>query len=82
MASYYDDNIVPMVDDLYDQILPLYTELHAYVRDKLWKYYGEQSFDPNGPIPAHILGKFRQSEKSRKKRNIYIYIYIYIYISN
>ncbi|KAG7234632.1 hypothetical protein INR49_004157 [Caranx melampygus] len=36
-------------------ILPLYKELHAYVRAKLMKLYPEH-IDPEGPLPAHLLG--------------------------
>lgn len=41
--------------DMFADILPFYKELHAYVRFKLGFIYPKR-FDPNGPIPAHILG--------------------------
>ena len=34
---------------------PLYEQLHAYVRHRLYETYGE-IVDPEGPIPAHLLG--------------------------
>ena len=34
---------------------PLYEQLHAYVRQRLYETYGE-IVDPHGPIPAHLLG--------------------------
>uniref|UniRef100_A0A7N6BLD0 Angiotensin-converting enzyme n=1 Tax=Anabas testudineus TaxID=64144 RepID=A0A7N6BLD0_ANATE len=36
-------------------ILPLYKELHAYVRAQLIKVYPGH-IDPEGPLPAHLLG--------------------------
>lgn len=39
------------------QILPLYKELHAYVRAKLQETYpGHIASD--GGLPAHLLGKY------------------------
>ena len=35
---------------------PLYEQLHAYVRQKLHEKYGNAVVDPEGPIPAHLLG--------------------------
>lgn len=39
----------------FSQIMPLYTELHAYVRAKLIEVYGDR-IDPQGHLPAHLLG--------------------------
>ncbi|XP_054261110.1 angiotensin-converting enzyme-like isoform X2 [Macrosteles quadrilineatus] len=44
---------------LYNQILPLYKELHAYVRRKLMKRYNtaqHKLIEKHGCLPAHILG--------------------------
>ncbi|CAF1562218.1 unnamed protein product, partial [Rotaria sp. Silwood1] len=35
--------------------MPLYEQLHAYVRGRLCSKYPNR-FDCDGPIPAHILG--------------------------
>lgn len=43
------------VMNMYNDILPLYKELHAYTRFKLTAKYPNR-FDPKGPIPAHIFG--------------------------
>jgi peptidyl-dipeptidase A len=43
------------LDRLWDQVRPLYLELHAYVRMKLREKYGDV-VPANGPIPAHLLG--------------------------
>ncbi|UYV61418.1 hypothetical protein LAZ67_1004778 [Cordylochernes scorpioides] len=46
-------------DDMAEQweiLRPFYLEMHAYVRMKLVKLYGEEVVKPDGPIPAHLLG--------------------------
>ncbi|UYV61430.1 hypothetical protein LAZ67_1004800 [Cordylochernes scorpioides] len=46
-------------DDMAEQweiLRPFYLEMHAYVRMKLMKLYGEEVVKPDGPIPAHLLG--------------------------
>lgn len=43
------------VKEIWDQLQPYYLKLHAYVRSRLRKHYGD--FMPkDGTIPAHILG--------------------------
>jgi peptidyl-dipeptidase A len=44
------------VDRLWEQVRPLYVQLHAYVRWKLREKYGDQVVPARGPIPAHLLG--------------------------
>lgn len=41
---------------LWQQVEPLYDELHCYVRDKLAEQYGADKVPPGQPIPAHLLG--------------------------
>ena len=43
------------LDRLYEQLRPLYLQLHAYVRARLHKKYGDV-VPENGPLPAHLLG--------------------------
>ena len=43
------------LDRLWDQVRPLYLQLHAYVRMKLRQKYGD-AVPANGPLPAHLLG--------------------------
>ncbi|CAF0962495.1 unnamed protein product [Didymodactylos carnosus] len=50
-----DHGFEEMLDQLLQDILPLYTQIHAYVRGKLCQKYPKK-FDCNGPIPAHLLG--------------------------
>ncbi len=41
---------------LWDQVKPLYDELHCHVRAKLGDIYGADNVPQDGPIPAHLLG--------------------------
>jgi len=43
-------------DRLWDEMRPLYEQLHCYVRGRLEKQYGPDVVPPHGPIPAHLLG--------------------------
>src|ERR1051325_479494 len=56
--SKYDmppDAFTKELDRLWDQVRPLYLELHAYVRMKLRAKYGD-AVPARGPLPAHLLG--------------------------
>lgn len=56
LQAYEDDDFVSKVDNAWDEIVPLYNELHTYVRRKLKELYGDKMDDSDGLIPAHILG--------------------------
>jgi len=43
-------------DRLWNQVKPLYNELHCYVGTKLRDHYGEDLVPAGQPIPAHLLG--------------------------
>jgi len=50
------DDFSKVAAHLWDQVKPLYNELHCYTRNRLQKTYGVDKV-PNGkPIPAHLLG--------------------------
>lgn len=49
-------------DRLFDQVRPLYEELHCYVRGRLRKAYGPDKIGPSAPIPAHLLGNMWAQE--------------------
>ncbi len=49
------DDFSKELDRLWNQVRPLYVELHAYVRMKLHEKYGD-AVPAAGPIPAHLLG--------------------------
>uniref|UniRef100_A0A8C2A4M7 Angiotensin-converting enzyme n=1 Tax=Cyprinus carpio TaxID=7962 RepID=A0A8C2A4M7_CYPCA len=44
------------LENLFKQLEPLYQNLHAFVRRKLYDYYGPKYINLKGPIPAHLLG--------------------------
>lgn len=57
--SGYDmppDEFSRELDRLWEQVKPLYEQLHAYVRWKLREKYGPSVVPEKGPIPAHLLG--------------------------
>ena len=47
---------------LWEQVRPLYDELHCHVRAKLGETYGEDKVSQDGPIPAHLLGNMWAQE--------------------
>ena len=56
--SNYDmppDKFAAEVDRLWQQMLPLYQSLHAYVRMRLHQKYGDR-VTASGPIPADLVG--------------------------
>ncbi len=56
--SWYEvDDFKADVLKLYNELKPLYQQLHAYVRRKLYNLYGDKYVNLEGGIPAHILGK-------------------------
>lgn len=50
------------VQHRWEQLKPLYLQLHAYVRHKLGEFYGYDKVPQSGPIPAHILGNMWAQE--------------------
>ena len=58
IEDFEDPNFEKNYDDLYEQIKPLYEQLHAYVRRRLKSFYGKH-YPPthnNSLIPVHLLG--------------------------
>ncbi|MBM4395450.1 MAG: M2 family metallopeptidase [Deltaproteobacteria bacterium] len=51
-------------DRLFEQLKPLYQDLHCHVRAKLVEKYGADKVPPAGPIPAHLLGNMWAQEWS------------------
>ena len=47
---------------LWEQVKPLYDELHCAVRAKLGLRYGTDKVPQDGPIPAHLLGNMWAQE--------------------
>jgi peptidyl-dipeptidase A len=57
LANYeMDEQLIRIVDTLYEDIKPLYQQLHTFVRNKLIDAYPGRDINSTGPIPAHILG--------------------------
>ena len=44
---------------LFQELGPLYQEIHAYTRRRLMSLYGSSLFPLSGHIPAHLLGLSR-----------------------
>ncbi|XP_064087199.1 angiotensin-converting enzyme-like [Macrobrachium nipponense] len=53
---YESDTFRQDLARLWDQLKPLYEQLHAYVRRKLREKYGDKHISKRGPIPAHLFG--------------------------
>ncbi|XP_034077122.1 angiotensin-converting enzyme 2 isoform X1 [Gymnodraco acuticeps] len=53
--KYTSDQLMGDVRSVYKEIMPLYKELHAYVRSRLMEVYPGH-IDAEGPLPAHLLG--------------------------
>jgi peptidyl-dipeptidase A len=47
---------------LWQEVKPLYDELHCYVRGKLRAKYGKDKIADKAPIPAHLLGNMWAQE--------------------
>ncbi|KAB0793117.1 hypothetical protein PPYR_12737 [Photinus pyralis] len=55
LHNYESSTFVQEVDTIWEQLKPLYQQLHAYIRFKLRQRYGS-IVSKRGPIPAHLLG--------------------------
>lgn len=51
-ASAFESDL----DKLWEEVEPLYDELHKYVLNKLKLQYGDRLDVEDGLIPAHVLG--------------------------
>ncbi len=63
--SGYDmpaDEFAALTDKLWNQVKPLYDELHCYTRAKLNEKYGDQVQAKTGPIRADLLGNMWAQE--------------------
>lgn len=56
-SLYESDSLEEDLEKLYQELQPLYLNLHAYVRRSLHRHYGSKYINLDGPIPAHLLGK-------------------------
>ncbi|HET9598841.1 MAG TPA: M2 family metallopeptidase [Anaeromyxobacteraceae bacterium] len=63
--SAYDmtpDRFAAETDRLWEQVRPLYEELHCYVRARLQERWGKERVPDGKPIPAHLLGNMWAQE--------------------
>ena len=63
--SKYDmpaDDFAAETDRLWEQVSPLYEQLHCHVRAKLAETYGSDVVPEDQPIPAHLLGNMWAQE--------------------
>lgn len=56
-SKYESDTLEQDLEVLYQELQPLYLNLHAYVRRALHHHYGPEVVALKRPIPAHLLGK-------------------------
>lgn len=54
--AYESKTFVQEMAETWNGLKPLYEQLHAFVRQRLHEKYGNALVDPEGPIPAHLLG--------------------------
>ncbi|XP_072861241.1 angiotensin-converting enzyme isoform X1 [Chlorocebus sabaeus] len=55
-SMYETPSLEQDLERLFQELQPLYLNLHAYVRRALHHHYGAQHINLEGPIPAHLLG--------------------------
>ncbi|XP_045116163.1 angiotensin-converting enzyme-like [Portunus trituberculatus] len=55
-VEYGAGDLMEQLQEAWEQLQPLYLQLHAYVRRKLREEYGSQLVTERGPLPAHLLG--------------------------
>ena len=56
-VTYEMPSLEQDLEQLYQELQPLYLNLHAYVRRALHRHYGPEHINLEGPIPAHLLGE-------------------------
>ena len=57
LAEYETPDFRAEIAGLWDQLTPLYEQLHAFVRGRLREQYGRKEVSRTSPIPASLLGK-------------------------
>lgn len=53
---FESNNVRQDVENVWNEIRPLYELIHAYVRRKLREFYGPNKINRNAPLPDHVLG--------------------------
>lgn len=57
-SVYETPDLEQILEQLLEELQPLYLNLHAYVRRSLHQHYGPEHINLEGPIPAHLLGEY------------------------
>ena len=73
--SWYEtDNFKETIEQLWQQVKPLYQQLHAYVKHKLRDAYPQlrDRFPASGHIPAHITGLWLNDVNIFKSNQMYL----------
>ena len=55
------------MENVWNEVLPLYELIHAYVRRKLREYYGPNRISRNAPLPAHVSFFFKKKVKRKSQ---------------
>lgn len=58
LHEYEDPTFERQLENIFEEIRPLYQQLHAYVRHSLRKKFGDELIKEDGLLPMHILGSF------------------------
>lgn len=53
---FESSNLHEDLEDVWQEVKPLYEQLHTYVRRRLREFYGPDKISRQAPLPAHILG--------------------------
>jgi peptidyl-dipeptidase A len=72
--SKYDmpsEEFLQSIDEVWNEVKPLYDALHCHAREMLNEEYGDEVVSKDGPLPVHILGNMWGQSWS----NIYDIIY-------
>ncbi|XP_061387295.1 angiotensin-converting enzyme [Musca vetustissima] len=56
LDEYEDDTFEQQLEAIFEDIKPLYEQVHGYVRYRLNQFYGDDVVPKNGPLPMHLLG--------------------------
>ncbi|XP_005183216.1 angiotensin-converting enzyme [Musca domestica] len=56
LDEYEDDTFEQQLEAIFEDIKPLYEQIHGYVRHRLNQFYGDEVVSKTGPLPMHLLG--------------------------
>lgn len=55
LDAYEDSTFEQQLENIFEELRPLYQQIHGYARHALRAKYGDL-ISPTGPIPMHLLG--------------------------